>query len=82
MELPKKSLADLGNVVRQRRMSMPLTELLLNELTDRTKPATVTFSAVGVREGYVYGHIPRDQIADDPLAAATVSYTHLRAHET
>jgi exopolyphosphatase/guanosine-5'-triphosphate,3'-diphosphate pyrophosphatase len=74
MDLPKKSLADLENVVRQRRMSMPLTGLLLNKLTDRTKPATVTFSAVGVREGYVYGHMPRDQIADDPLAAATSAF--------
>ncbi len=74
MELPKKSLADLKNVVHQRRMSMPLTGLLLNELTDRTKPTTVTFSAVGVHEGYVYGNIPRDQIADDPLAAATSAF--------
>ena len=74
MDLPKKSLADLENVVRQRRMSMPLTGLLLNELINRTKPSTVTFSAVGVREGYVYGHMPRDQIADDPLAAATSAF--------
>jgi len=73
--LSKQSLAGLESVVSQRRMSMPLTGLLLNELIDRTKPRTVTFSAVGVREGYVYAHMEADQIADDPLAAATSAFS-------
>lgn len=73
--LSKQSLMGLESVVRQRRMSMPLTGLLLNELISRTKPTTVTFSAVGVREGYVYGHMPDDQIADDPLVAAAAAFS-------
>ncbi len=73
--LSKQSLAGLESIVSQRRTSMPLTGLLLNELIDRTKPRTVTFSAVGVREGYVYEHMDSGQIADDPLAAATSAFS-------
>ena len=73
--LSKQSLMDLESVARQRRMSMPLTGLLLKELIERTKPATVTFSAVGVREGYVYGHMPDDQIAEDPLVAGASAFS-------
>lgn len=73
--LSKQSLMGLESVVRQRRLSMPLTGLLLKELIGRTKPATVTFSAVGVREGYVYGHMPADQVADDPLIAAASAFS-------
>lgn len=73
--LSRQSLMGLESVVRQRRMSMPLTGLLLQELIGRTQPATVTFSAVGVREGYVYGHMPGDRIADDPLVAAAAAFS-------
>jgi exopolyphosphatase/guanosine-5'-triphosphate,3'-diphosphate pyrophosphatase len=73
--LSEQSLAGLESVARQRRMSMPLTGLLMKELIGRTKPATVTFSAVGVREGYVYGHMPGDQVAEDPLIAAAAAFS-------
>jgi exopolyphosphatase/guanosine-5'-triphosphate,3'-diphosphate pyrophosphatase len=73
--LSKQSLMGLESVVRQRRMSMLPTGLLLQELIERTKPATVTFSAVGVREGYVYGHMPGDQIAEDPLIAGASAFS-------
>lgn len=73
--LSKRSLARLESVVRQRRMAMPLTGLLLKNLIARTKPATVTFSAVGVREGYVYDHMPPDQVAEDPLIASANAFS-------
>lgn len=73
--LSERSLMGLESVVRQRRLSMPLTGLLLKELIGRTKPTTVTFSAVGVREGYVYGQMGSDQIAEDPLIAAATAFS-------
>lgn len=73
--LSKQSLSGLESVVRQRRMSMPLTGLLLKELIERTNPTTVTFSAVGVREGYVYEHMAADQVAADPLIAAASAFS-------
>jgi exopolyphosphatase / guanosine-5'-triphosphate,3'-diphosphate pyrophosphatase len=72
--LSKRSLMGLDNVVRQRRLSMPLAALLLKELIDRTGPSAITFSAVGVREGYVYDRMPAEQIADDPLTAAATAF--------
>lgn len=73
--LSKRSLAGLDSVVRQRRSAMPLTGLLLKQLIGRMDPATVTFSAVGVREGYVYGRMPADQVAEDPLFAAATAFS-------
>ena len=68
--LSKQSAMSLENVVRQRRQSMPLTGLILRALINRAQPADITFSAVGVREGYVYDQMPSSQIAEDPLVAA------------
>lgn len=71
--LSKRSLMGLENVVRQRRSSMPLAGLLLKELIDRIRPGELTFSAVGVREGYVYENMHADRIADDPLLSAAAA---------
>lgn len=73
--LSKRSLMGLDSVVRQRRSSMPLTGLLLKQLIGRMDPAAVTFSAVGVREGYVYSRMAADQVAEDPLFAAATAFS-------
>ncbi len=69
-----QSLQRLSNVVKQRRAAMPLTAMMLSQLVARLKPREVVFSAVGVREGYVFENLPPDQRADDPLAAAATAF--------
>lgn len=71
--LSKRSLSRLDSVVRQRRSSIPLAGLMLRELINRFGPADIRFSAVGVREGYVYDRMPGGTIADDPLTSAATA---------
>lgn len=52
--------------------AMPLAAVLLAEVMDRASPATVMFSAYGVREGRLMRHLSPEERARDPLLAACV----------
>ena len=67
--LSERSLARMADVAAKRRPTMPLTGLIMRELIDRMRPGEVTFSATGIREGYVYACLPEDAVARDPLIA-------------
>lgn len=55
---------------RRRVEMMPVAATLLLEVIDRGGPATVMFSAYGVREGRLMSHLPLHERSRDPLLAA------------
>ena len=67
--LSERSLARMADVAAKRRPTMPLTGLIMRELIDRMRPGEITFSATGIREGYVYACLSEVAIAHDPLIA-------------
>ncbi|HSD34534.1 MAG TPA: Ppx/GppA family phosphatase [Alphaproteobacteria bacterium] len=65
----RKSLARLVDVARRRLEALPYAALVMERVLRATRPATVTFSAAGLREGHVYGLLPAGERNRDPLLA-------------
>ena len=51
----------------------------MREVLDAMKPAKISFSAQGVREGYLYSLLSEDERRMDPLLAAADELAILRA---
>lgn len=64
------SLARVRGVSRRRLETLPYAALVLSRILERVRPATVTFSAFGLREGHVYDLLGPEEQARDPLIAA------------
>ncbi len=74
----KDSKAFAG-VSKSRRGLIPYGALALREVITRMRPSRVSFSAQGVREGYIYALLPRSERERDPLIAAASELAILRA---
>ncbi|MCI0429461.1 MAG: Ppx/GppA family phosphatase [Rhodospirillales bacterium] len=67
----RKSLARLARVARRRLEALPFAALVLERVLRATRPATVAFSALGLREGHIYELLPAAERGRDPLLAMT-----------
>ncbi|MFL5267983.1 MAG: Ppx/GppA family phosphatase, partial [Stellaceae bacterium] len=66
----RKSLERITTISRKRLEVVPLAAFILRKLIAAAAPQSVVFSALGLREGYAYGLVPREDRASDPLIAA------------
>ena len=66
----RKSLERITTISRKRLEVVPLAAFILRKLIAAAVPQRVVFSALGLREGYAYGLVPREDRASDPLIAA------------
>jgi exopolyphosphatase/guanosine-5'-triphosphate,3'-diphosphate pyrophosphatase len=65
----KKTLSGIGGFNRRRTNTLPYGAMILECLLRRIKPADVVFSAYGLREGYLFDHLPERHKREDPLLA-------------
>ena len=66
-------------VSKNRRGLLPFGAIAMREVLDAMKPAKISFSAQGVREGYLYSLLSEDERRMDPLLAAADELAILRA---
>lgn len=66
-------------VSRNRRSLLPYGAVTLIEILKTMKAASVSFSALGVREGFLYSLLSEEQQAQDPLLRAADELAILRA---
>jgi exopolyphosphatase/guanosine-5'-triphosphate,3'-diphosphate pyrophosphatase len=66
-------------VSKSRRALLPFGAIAMQEVLTAMKPATVVFSAQGVREGYLYSLLPEEERDSDPLLVAADQLAILRA---
>ncbi len=65
--LPEKSLAKLRGVPTRRAQTLAAAALVLDRVLKRVRPEHVVFSALGVREGWLYEQLPVAERYRDPL---------------
>jgi exopolyphosphatase/guanosine-5'-triphosphate,3'-diphosphate pyrophosphatase len=66
-------------VSRSRRALLPYGAIAMREVISIMKPASISFSAQGVREGYLYSLLPNHVKILDPLVSAADELAVLRA---
>jgi exopolyphosphatase/guanosine-5'-triphosphate,3'-diphosphate pyrophosphatase len=66
-------------VSKSRRSLIPYGAIAMQEVLSVMKPSAITFSAQGVREGYLYSLMPEDERDADPLIVAADQLAILRA---
>ncbi|PZM16938.1 exopolyphosphatase [Rhizobium tubonense] len=66
-------------ISKHRRSLLPFGAIAMQEVLMAMKPATVSFSAQGVREGYLYSLLTEHERNADPLLAAAGELAILRA---
>lgn len=64
-----KSAAPLGSVPARRTRTLPAAALVLDRTLKRLAPETVVFSALGLREGWLYAQLSEAERRLDPLIA-------------
>ena len=66
-------------VSKSRRALLPFGAIAMREVLEAMKPARVSFSAQGVREGYLYSLLSQEEQDADPLLTAANELAILRA---
>lgn len=66
-------------ISRSRRALLPFGAIAMREVLTVMKPARVVFSALGVREGYLYSLLSQSERNRDPLLSAAGELAILRA---
>ena len=61
------SLRNSDAIPRQRIAAMPASALILQKLITKVMPQDVVFSALGIREGFLYDRLTDKEKAGDPL---------------
>lgn len=74
-----KDAKAFSGVSKNRRGLIPYGALAMREVISRMRPERVSFSAQGVREGFIYALLPRSERERDPLIAAASELAILRA---
>ena len=69
----------LKNISRNRRTLLPFGAVALQETLKIMQPDKVSFSALGVREGYLFSLLSEQDAARDPLLTAARELSILRA---
>ncbi len=72
--LSQKTLAVGGSIDQKRLETLPYAALTLAVLLERARPATVVFSAFGMREGQMIELLPPGLRRQDPLISACESH--------
>ncbi len=72
--LGKRSLAQIGGVPKRRLDTLPYAALVIEKLLAIMQPERITFSAYGLREGWIYDQLPEDMQQEDPLISAAVDW--------
>jgi exopolyphosphatase / guanosine-5'-triphosphate,3'-diphosphate pyrophosphatase len=77
----RRSLERVATISRRRLEVVPLAAFILRRLVAAGRPDNIVFSAFGLREGYAFGLLPKDQ-AGDPLldACIGIAQTQSRWH--
>lgn len=65
--LSQRSLGRIPGVPKARLATLHLAAVVLGALLTRAEPSDVVFSAYGLREGWLYRNLSREQRALDPL---------------
>ncbi len=66
-------------VSKHRRALLPFGAVAMKEVLSAMKPSVISFSAQGVREGYLYSLLSESERRADPLLAAASELAILRA---
>jgi exopolyphosphatase / guanosine-5'-triphosphate,3'-diphosphate pyrophosphatase len=66
LRMSPAKMVELG-VSRRRTRTMPAAAMLLNRVLKHLAPEHVVFSALGLREGWLYSQLPEDERYLDPL---------------
>jgi exopolyphosphatase / guanosine-5'-triphosphate,3'-diphosphate pyrophosphatase len=69
----------IHTVSKNRQSLLAFGAIALLEVIEKMQPKSVLFSALGVREGYLYSLLPEDQQLTDPLISAAEELSVLRA---
>lgn len=69
----------IGRISKTRRALLPYGAAVLQEIVKAMKPSKLVFSALGVREGFLYSLLSEEQRAADPLISASEELAVLRA---
>ena len=72
-------LRGLDSISSKRQDLLPYGAVVLLELMRVMKPERIVFSALGVREGFLYSRLPKDVQKLDPLLVAAEEFAVLRA---
>jgi exopolyphosphatase / guanosine-5'-triphosphate,3'-diphosphate pyrophosphatase len=65
--MPDTALAKLPGVPPRRRETLPGAAFILDRLLKHLQPELIIFSALGVREGWLYSQLSKDEQYLDPL---------------
>lgn len=65
--LPPAKIADLPGISRRRARTMPAAALVLDRVLKYLAPDEVVFSALGLREGWLYSQLDAEERYLDPL---------------
>ena len=77
--LTQEAARDLPGVPSRRAAQVPAAALVLDRVLKRLAPERIVFSALGVREGWLYAALPDEDRADDPLIAGARDFGRPRA---
>jgi exopolyphosphatase/guanosine-5'-triphosphate,3'-diphosphate pyrophosphatase len=66
-------------ISKSRRSLLPYGAIAMQEVLNAMKPAKISFSAQGVREGYLYSLLSEEDKSSDPLLVAADQLAILRA---
>jgi len=69
----------MNDVSKNRQSLLPYGALVMAAVLRKTRAAAVSFSSLGVREGYVYALLPDKQRQEDSLLSAAYDLAILRA---
>ncbi|MDI7861046.1 exopolyphosphatase [Rhizobiaceae bacterium n13] len=78
-ELRDPKAPQLQGISKNRRSLLPFGAIAMQEVLGAMKPARISFSAQGVREGYLYYLLNEEERAKDPLLAIAGELAILRA---
>lgn len=69
----------LKAVSKNRRILLPFGAVTMQEVLKKMKPSKIVFSALGVREGYLYSLLDKSQLEEDALLSGARELAILRA---
>jgi exopolyphosphatase/guanosine-5'-triphosphate,3'-diphosphate pyrophosphatase len=72
--LPEAKLAELPGVPARRARTLPAAALMMDRVLKRLQPEQVVFSALGVREGWLYAQLATEEQYLDPLVEGAQAF--------
>ncbi|RMD62326.1 MAG: Ppx/GppA family phosphatase [Alphaproteobacteria bacterium] len=76
----RRALARVKGVTRERLETLPAATVVLRRVLHRLRGPRTRFSALGLREGYLYDLLPAAERARDPLIAQCADIARREAH--